>query len=436
MLTATPAIRNIWPRSCPEEPRRASYIIKSYMQTIIDSPLGLHASISAQIHNIPLSSFRNSPQGPQKLALARLKHQNEAFRLINAEIKTLERVPNTVPTNGILSAVAILSLYGMAQTTELRQAHPLSPLATAQNLHIYGRMNLVPEHIKGLHMLVKQRGGVASVDNHSLVDLIKSVDVNYASRSLTRPGLTWPDPVEVVDFLAKRSYRPDATSRALEASLGMSFALLPALPSDVSRALEVVCKVIAGLDHYHRRAPDAPGLAVLVQSRNSALHKLLSLAEYGDPSCYAERVHEICRLAALIFSDMVLLPFPPESLVKPRLAKKLLGQLQALPEDIWSMESSYVASGFLSWAMILGGIAAFSTEMRDAFVELMRKRGILTKHGTWEEVNGSLGTFLWWDFVCREAGRTLWDEAVGFDAAVALVQAEQPKAVADKTQGT
>jgi hypothetical protein len=244
-------------------------------------------------------------------------------------------------------------------------------------------MNLVPEHIKRLHRLVKHRSGVASVDNYSLVDLIKSVDVNYASRSLTRPELTWSDPVEVVDSLAKRSHRPVATSRALEASLGTSFALFPALPSDVSRALEVLCKVIAGLDHYLLRAPDAPGLSVLVQSRNSAQHKFLSLPEVTDPSCYAERAHEICRLAALIFSDMVVLPFPPESLVKPRLARKLLDQLQALPEDIWSMESSHVASGFLSWAMILSGIAEFPTEMRDAFVEIGRKPRILMIYGTW-----------------------------------------------------
>lgn len=321
-------------------------------------PVGLHASVSAQITNIPIHSFRNDPSGQGKLARARLKHQNETFRLIKEELSTLELSPGTLPSNGILSAVAVLSLYGLSSTTSLQQAHSLSPLATAQNLHIYGRMNLVPQHVTGLYLLVKQKGGVGKIENHGLVDLIKSVDLNSASRNLTAPGLTWEDPREVSDFLSQQSYTPDAPALALSAILSSSLPSLSLPPFTLSTLHILTCTTI-GLDHYHRRASGSPSLATLVQSRNSAQHRLLSLPQNALPANDSEAIAEICRLAMLIYSDMVLLPFPPESLVKPRLARLLLDQLKRL-NGKWTQCTDGTVN-FLAWAVVLGAIAAFST---------------------------------------------------------------------------
>jgi hypothetical protein len=373
------------------------------MQTIVESPVGLHASVSAQIANIPIHSFRNDPSGQEKLARARLKHQNETFRLIKSELSTLELSPTTVPSNGILSAVAILSLYGLSRTTSLQQAHPLSPLATAQNLHIYGRMNLVPQHIAGLHLLVKQKGGVGTIENHSLVDLIKSVDLNSASRNLTAPGLMWEDPREVSSFLSQRSYSPDGPALASSAILSSGF---PKLPQLTLSALHILTRTTIGLDHYHRRAPGSPTLATLVQSRNSAQHRLLSLPHNPHPTNDSEAIAEICRLTMLIYSDMALLPFPPESQVKPRLARLLLDQLLR-----WTQWEG-VEVEFLAWAVVLGGVAAFSTGMRGDFVRLMWESRIVARSGSWDVLHEKLRTFLWWDFVCEKSGMTFWDESL------------------------
>ncbi len=51
-----------------------------------------------------------------------------------------------------------------------QQVHPLSPLATAQNLHVYGSMANDEKHIQGIRLLVAQKGGLDNIHLYGLAD--------------------------------------------------------------------------------------------------------------------------------------------------------------------------------------------------------------------------------------------------------------------------
>ena len=67
-----------------------------------------------------------------------------------------------------------------------------------------------------------------------------------------------------------------------------------------------------------------PKFRDIIAARNTVQHQLLSLptSSSGLPRC-EECIYDICRFAALIFSDMVLFALPPAAGVKPMLADKL-----------------------------------------------------------------------------------------------------------------
>ena len=104
------------------------------------------------------------------------------------------------------------------------------------------------------------------------------------------------------------------------------------------------------------------------------------------------------------------LTFPPESLFKPRLSRLLLDQLQRR-KGTWEQRTEGKAN-LLAWVVMLRGIAAFSTDMRDDFLQLMWGSGVTARYERWNNLCELARTFLSWDFVCESPGRTMWDEAI------------------------
>jgi len=70
----------------------------------------------------------------------------------------------------------------------------------------------------------------------------------------------------------------------------------------------------------------------------------------------------------------------------------------------------------------MGGIAAFSTPHREAYVRLLYVHFLLGDNAVverdacpWEQVwSAQCGQFLWWDYLLFEAGRRLWGKAVEY----------------------
>ncbi|KAI9874168.1 MAG: hypothetical protein M1823_007749, partial [Watsoniomyces obsoletus] len=123
---------------------------------------------------------------------------------------------------------------------------------------------------------------------------------------------------------------------------------------------EMVCELTIALDQYTRGGVGAPDMIDLLPARSAAQHQLLSLDfSEGEDDVVDRKTAEICRIAALIFSDMVVFPVPAAQQMKPFLAARLKILLEGLGVDALQNVNAEI----LLWATTLGCIAStFATE--------------------------------------------------------------------------
>ena len=179
------------------------------------------------------------------------------------------------------------------------------------------------------------------------------------------------------------------------------------LCSDTVKAFRTMCDVTIALDHYHRGGPTSPTLSDLVMIRNSCQHRLLSLP---DHSAQREKpgfcMYEVCRLAALIYSNLVIFPLPTncgvgDKLVS-RLCKALVAAFATFPD---------ISHRVLLWAVTLGGIQCSSSSDRRWFVQQFADLSERFALAQWGRIVDSLTSFVWSDFVLEKEGVELWLEA-------------------------
>ena len=201
----------------------------------------------------------------------------------------------------------------------------------------------------------------------------------------------------------------DATAIELDSKLGSGFRYFrsTAAGRELLEVLESFCEVTVALDHYDRGGQNAPEAFDLVEARNSTQHRLLSqISPQLDLRDAEKCIHHGCRLATLIFSDMVLFPLPPTQRLKPRLALLLHQALEAGKLlSGWELHAQIYV-----WMLTLGAIAASFTPERtwymDQLMELIETLGIQD----WSTIESICCRFLWWKPVCNEPGQRLWDE--------------------------
>ena len=236
------------------------------------------------------------------------------------------------------------------------------------------------------------------------------------------------DPPE--SFVASGKHVLDDGAMDLASKLGSGFYTLHMLDLDdkIWRVLAAMCEVTVALDHYHRGGPSAPLLADLVIARNSAQHQLLTLAlNPWDSSSQSNYLYEVCRLTALIYSNIVIFPMPPVSGVHAILACRLRETLDSAL--LSSCSNLYLP--FLLWAVTLGGISCSLSSERGyfqrRFIEVCTKLGL----ARWNRIQEHLSSFLWLDFVCAKESVAFWLEAR--DLIYRESQAVQPGMEDDQT---
>ncbi|KIW63275.1 hypothetical protein PV04_10136 [Phialophora macrospora] len=110
----------------------------------------------------------STPREMETLILARFHHYSIALRLLKQQIESLNGRP--------ASELLIICVLRMGVSADVEQdptppdCHPTSPLATAQYLHLYGRMSLMPSYAKALHYLVESRGGIHALKRIAVPD--------------------------------------------------------------------------------------------------------------------------------------------------------------------------------------------------------------------------------------------------------------------------
>jgi hypothetical protein len=81
-------------------------------------------------------------------------------------------------------------------------------------------------------------------------------------------------------------------------------------------------------------------------------------------------------------------------------------------------EHSLVASSSIDalkmhcWCVVLGGIAATGSQVRQWFVHELRRLAFSMPIWSWSNLHTMLSSILWLDSGCSEAGKGLWIEAM------------------------
>jgi hypothetical protein len=111
-------------------------------------------------------ALQNVPKVSEALALARLSHYSKAIRLLKQRIESLDHGP---ASEDLMMSMLILGVNADVEEAA-PEAHPPSPLATSQYMHLYGRLTLMPSYATALHQLVEARGGIFKLRHLALAD--------------------------------------------------------------------------------------------------------------------------------------------------------------------------------------------------------------------------------------------------------------------------
>jgi Fungal specific transcription factor domain len=209
-----------------------------------------------------------------------------------------------------------------------------------------------------------------------------------------------------VSLVASGKHTLDKTATDLARQLGSGFRQLHplCLIDEVWKVIEATCEITVAVDHHHRGGPSAPSSVDIISARNTTQHRLLSLPEYPlQPPSHANYMYEICRVAALTYSNIVIFPLPPASGLHTNLVSRLK---QLLNYTITSCPDAHLH--VILWALTLGGISTGSSSERVwflyKFAEASTKLGLFQ----WSRIQECLASLLWLDFVMEKEGVQLW----------------------------
>lgn len=225
--------------------------------------------------------------------------------------------------------------------------------------------------------------------------------------------------------------------------------------SELYDILYQMCYLTHLVDRYHHQFPSRRSTSLtktLVEGRNEAQHRLLSFCpgqcldstsesstrdgEHGVPGDYTEGLEELVRLAAMVYSDMVLFPLAWVSGVKHQLAKRMhtvaqtsqlyhsLIEPEAQAAAVRGQTSRFAHADLHVWILWFGCFAAIRSDLQPWFEENLGRMlelvyGDRVRSNSdagcvrFEEARAALRSFLWWGPVCDEPGRALWGRVIG-----------------------
>lgn len=136
----------------------------AWLKCAMQWPLAFHAFIYAT--TLHLLCAHNGRELTDSAPLLRLFHKVETIKLVNEQLHNL----SGLPSDALIMAVTILAIHGKRDETVYPELHPRSPLATAQQLHVYGNMVNDEEHVQAIILLIMQKGGLEAIDLYGMAD--------------------------------------------------------------------------------------------------------------------------------------------------------------------------------------------------------------------------------------------------------------------------
>ena len=97
------------------------------------------------------------------------KHHEEGVKMVRKELAKLKGPPS----DALIMAQIMVALLTDPDQTPCLSSFRVSPLATAQNLHRYARLAIVPHLIGALLELVSKRGGITAMKEFGNAQLLQ-----------------------------------------------------------------------------------------------------------------------------------------------------------------------------------------------------------------------------------------------------------------------
>lgn len=378
-------VTQTWPALLPmrfrENPKQ---LVQSYLEMTSGTEIVLHSILSIMPYH--LKRFQGLPVSP-KMELVALKHQSMAVKILKDEIGK-----KTTLTDGALYAIMTLGVNGDDEPLLSHGLSSTSPLARAQHLHIYGTGVKTEAHINAMYSIAKQKGGLRQIKTKIVADTLELADLIISTSLMQNPQFDWRWQSArgwCSRWISDSGWQPPKSPT-------YAFRQMPTIQDPdgddaLLRTLQSTMSLTAALDeHMDSARNELPPW--IIQARNAVQHQLLSLhqnlvatqAEYGlkplgkivlPTPIDQRRMREAVRLAALLFSDLVMFPLPPETGHRSRLTN-------ALSSVLSSLRLSYVAYGhdpwsgaaeLLQWIATMGLIGSGNSGDRYWFYLMLRR---------------------------------------------------------------
>ncbi|KAH6975551.1 hypothetical protein EDB80DRAFT_740579 [Ilyonectria destructans] len=402
------AFTNTWPQFGEFESGRRKFA-QSWLWRTLESPAAFYAGLMGSSTHYTISCPTASIQN--RILVMGLKWKIQAIRAVRSLIEQHQFGSPRGFSNSDLLAIFVLAIHGSMDLSDQPEPHPLSPLATYRHMHVYGRMKPGKEHMNAIYYIVEQKGGISNIDQHAFGFVLPILDLLYNARLDTPPR--YPCSRQLKPMVQEGLWAPDLEAHQKLKTSGECFrpspdAPLPTAPylePKMVKFLEVMAETTVALDHYCRGGPGAPdSLDVLANNCDWASHAILSLPPYiplamsrsdldQQPNIDTTTIlHEICRLCTLLYHDMVLLPSPPHAGIKLRHSTRVLCLIEVIQRKDPIEDPR--AFDFLTWAMVIGGIAARFTKLQVSYSKLIEK---VARDTAWEVIHPRLKRYIWFN---------------------------------------
>ncbi|RMZ92250.1 hypothetical protein DV736_g544, partial [Chaetothyriales sp. CBS 134916] len=409
------ALNNTWPETVPAKGNALDNPVnKAWLQTCLEYPVMMHGLLYAA--SMQMSFVGDSSEEGPIVERIRFAHYSETIKQVYKHISTLEGPP----PDALVLVVVTLAVHGRAEKEPAIKCHPKSPLHKLQFLHIYGSMHLALEHLPALMSLLQRKGGLAGVTTYGMAETLQLADIYFATLSCVKPHFSLMR--EPPSLLASGKLKLDPIAAALMSELLSGFKDLHPCPcgQDLNDALEWIREVTVGVDMFHRNVPGAPALYELAPSINTGQSKMLTLdATILSANSEDTSVVCICRMASLIYNDIVIFPCPEVQRVKIRAGGMLREALEYHFEQFDFRQHARV----LLWATVLGSIATSFTPGQPWFLRRLQWQAWELGINDWPSLQSLCSKFLWWRPVCDEPGLRIWNEMVTQVSSVAVRRA-------------
>ena len=130
----------------------------------MECPLAFHAFIySIALH---LLSLYNGRELTESAPVMRQAHKLQTIKLVNEQLRNM----SGPPSDALIMAITILAVHGERDATVYPRIHPTSPMAEAQDLHVYGNMINDELHVQAIVSLINQKGGLDGMEVYGMAE--------------------------------------------------------------------------------------------------------------------------------------------------------------------------------------------------------------------------------------------------------------------------